>query len=170
MTEKPPLPKLPGGPDPSQPVPRTPVAGVDLAGYARVAAALAEAAEPRAAVLARAGLDEARWLDVEKTWLLRIATAGLAGDLALVQEHDAAAAAARADLAASAPPVPLEVYAQVTASMEGGAAPARALAEAKLSPAAYARASQAWTAAMAGDAGLTARFRDLVEQARRRGG
>ncbi|WP_437641878.1 hypothetical protein [Sorangium sp. So ce854] len=77
-------------------MPRTPVEGFDLAAYAAVSAQLAGGREARDVVLARAGLDEARWLRIETTWLLRLATAALQGDLSLNQEHDTAFLAARA--------------------------------------------------------------------------
>jgi hypothetical protein len=89
------LPQLPGGPDPAEPVPRTPVQGFDLAAFAALAAKLARRAEPRAVVLGAAGLDERSWLEVEKTWLLRIAAALLLGDTSLGREYDEAFAAAR---------------------------------------------------------------------------
>lgn len=92
----PPVPQLPGGPDPGQPVPRTPVDGFDLQAFAAVSAELAARREPRAAVLARAGLTEQRWLSIETTWLLRVATALLQQDLSLLREHDEAIAVARA--------------------------------------------------------------------------
>lgn len=99
MTAKAPLPQLPGGPDPTQPVPRTPVDGFDLAAFATLSARLVAAQEPRASVLARAGVNEMKWLAIEKTWMLRIATALLQGDVSLGQEYDAAVATARAELA-----------------------------------------------------------------------
>jgi hypothetical protein len=89
------IPQFPGGPDPTQPVPRTPVDGVDLATYARVASALAAQPRARAQVLAEHRLDEMRWLEVEKTWLLRVAVASLQGDLSLGEELDRAQQEAR---------------------------------------------------------------------------
>ncbi len=145
------------------------MAGVDLAGYARTAAALAEGAEPRRAVLSRAGLDEARWMEVEKTWLLRVATASMQGDLALLAELDEAAAAAQAEIAAAAPKVPLEVYARIDAALTDGASPARVLAGAKLTPAAFARARRAWTAEIASNEAVATQYRALLEQERRGG-
>lgn len=165
-TPRPPIPRLPGGPDPEQPVPRDPVAGVDLAAFARIAAGLAEAPASRAAVLAGAGLDEARWLEVEKTWLLRLAVAGLQGDVALLQEHDAAVLAAQAEIAAGAPPLPLEEYARIVAALEGGRDPSAFLAEAKLSAARFAQSHRAWAARLAADPALAASFRALVQSAR----
>lgn len=89
------LPQLPGGPNPDEPVPRTPVEGFDLAAFAALAARLADGAEPRARALASAGLDEMRWLKIETTWLLRVATALLQKDLSLSEEYDAAFDAGR---------------------------------------------------------------------------
>lgn len=161
------LPQLPGGPSSAEPVPRTPVAGFDLSRYARVAAELAENAEPRATVLARAELDEVRWLEIEQTWLLRIATAALQGDVALLQEYDAALTAAQADSAAAAPTLSIEAYARVVAAIENGAAPARVLAEAEISVAAFARGHRTWTAKLSVDDALASSFRATVEQLRR---
>lgn len=91
-------PQIPGGPDPDQPVPRTPVDGFDVAACARVTAHLARRGEPRAAILARFALDEGRWLHVEKTWLLRIATALLQQDPSLGRAYDEALLAEKAAL------------------------------------------------------------------------
>jgi len=97
-TSKPAIPQLPGGPDPGQPVPRTPIDGFDLKAFATLSAELAARKEPRETVLARARLDELRWLAIEKRWMLRIATALLQQDLSLAQEYDQAFAAAQAEL------------------------------------------------------------------------
>jgi hypothetical protein len=93
MTAK--LAQLPGGPDPAEPVPRAPVDGFDLHAFAAVAAELAAREAPRAAVLARAGLTEMRWTAIETTWMLRLATSLLQGDLSLHAEHDEAFSAAQ---------------------------------------------------------------------------
>jgi hypothetical protein len=77
-------------------VPRQPVDGIDLAAYAALACALAAAPTARLKILAEHQLDEMRWLEVEKTWLLRLATAALQGDLSLGEEHDRAYSAAKA--------------------------------------------------------------------------
>ncbi|WP_437961321.1 hypothetical protein WME76_17900 [Sorangium sp. So ce119] len=89
------IPRFPGGPDPTEPVPGTPVHGFDIAACARVAGRLAQRAEPRAATLARAGLDEARWTEIEATWMLRIATALLQNDTSLGEAYDAGFAAGK---------------------------------------------------------------------------
>jgi hypothetical protein len=89
MTAKPPLPQLPGGPNPAEPVPRTAVDGVGLEAFAEISASLAARIETRAAVLARAGLSEPRWIAVETTWMLRIAAALMQQDPSLGQDYDA---------------------------------------------------------------------------------
>lgn len=96
MTAK--LPQLPGGPDPGETVPRTPVDGFDLRAFAGVAAELAAPLAQRAAVLARAGLSEMRWTAIETTWMLRLATSLLQGDLSLHGEYDEAFSAAQREL------------------------------------------------------------------------
>lgn len=80
---------IPGAPPLDEPVPRDPVAGVSMEAYAQIAARLA-AKRPRAEVLTQARLDERRWLQVEKTWLLRIAIAALRKELDLIEQYDAA--------------------------------------------------------------------------------
>jgi hypothetical protein len=79
-------------------VPETPVDGLDLKAFAAVAARLASGREARAAVLARFGLDEARWLTIESTWMLRIATALLRDDRSLHSAYDEAFCAAEREL------------------------------------------------------------------------
>ncbi|WP_155798253.1 hypothetical protein [Sorangium cellulosum] len=162
-SSKPPIPRLPGGPDPAQPVPRTPVDGLDLQAYAAVAARLAAAEEPRAAVLASARLDERRWLAIEQTWLLRLATSLLQQDRSLAEEHDAALRAAQEAIVAGRLPT-LEVYAAVVARILSGRDPAAALAEAGLSPAAFACAQRTFGARIAEDPAFAARFRALLER------
>ncbi|WP_437708927.1 hypothetical protein WMF45_32305 [Sorangium sp. So ce448] len=164
--ELPPVPQLPGGPDPAQPVPRSPVEGVDLPTYARISAELAEAPAERARVLSSYGLDEIRWMDVERTWLLRVATAALKADLSLGQDLDLAYAAAQAALGPPAPAMPLEDYARLAARIEAGEPPGVVLAGAGLSLAAYTRLQRAWTARLAADPALARTYRAMVAAAR----
>lgn len=168
MTEsRAPFLQLPGGPDPAAPVPRTPVDGFDLRAFAGVAAALTEKREPRAATLARFGLDEMRWLAIEQTWLLRVTTALLQQDASLREEHDRAFADAQAALV-NGPPPSLDEYAAVVAAIEDGREPAQAIAAAGLTVAGFAGAHRAWAARIAADKELASSFRALV--AARRGG
>jgi hypothetical protein len=159
--------QLPGGPDAGEPVPRTAVDGFDLAAYAGVAASLAQRSEPRAATLARSGLTEARWTRIEKTWLLRVATAFLRDDVSLGKDHDEAFQAAQRALAGD-PATTLEEYAALVAEIEGGRDAAQAMAAAGLSPAAFAAVQRRWAARIAADPGLASSFRAMV--AARRGG
>lgn len=102
MPDVPKIPRIPGGPDPEHPVPRDPVDGFDLQRYATVAAHLAARREPRKATLTRFGVDEPRWMNIEKTWLLRIAVAALGHDLTFGEEHDATFLAVRRALSENA--------------------------------------------------------------------
>lgn len=158
---KPPLPQLPGGPDAGQPVPRDPVDGYNLQGFASLAARLADGAVPRAAALAGVGLNEMRWLKIETTWLLRIATAFLQNDPSLGKEHDEAFQAAQSQLAGE-PAASLEEYASLIAQIEGGREPGEAIAAAGLSPSAFARVQRRWAADIAVDRDLAASFRAMV--------
>jgi len=71
------------------------VEGLDLPAYVALSTELAARKAPRKQVLSRARLDEARWMKIEQTWLLRIATAAMQGDLSLLEAHDAALAAVK---------------------------------------------------------------------------
>lgn len=166
MAEPPKVPAFPGGPDPNAPVPRDAVDGVDLKTYARISAELAERKAPSAEVLRRFLLDEIRWIDIEKTWLLRVAVAGMQGDMTLGQELDAAYTEAQAALGPSDPTRSLEQYAALLARIESGQPPATVLAADGLSLADWARLQRAWTMRAVNDAGLAATLRALVEEAK----
>ena len=166
MEEQRPLPQFPGGPDPSQPVPRTPVDGVDLETYARIAATLAERPGARGATLAEHRLDESRWMEIEKTWLLRVATASLQKDLSLGEELDRAYTAAQASLGPTDPTRSLEEYAKLMARIEGGEDVASVARSAGMSLGDWARLSRAWTARLAQDPAIGEAFRGMVARAR----
>ncbi len=155
MTAK--LPQIPGGPDPSEPIPRSPVDGFDLVAYAGVVAALAQRAEPRAVTLASFKLNEARWLAIEQTWLLRIATALLQNDGSLSKAYDEAFQEAQEALE-KGPPLSLEEFAAMVARIEDGQEPAVAIAAAGLSLGAFARAQRTWAARIAGDGRIASSF------------
>lgn len=163
---RPPVPKLPGGPDPAEPVPRTPVDGIDLATYARVGVRLAMRTGPRDATLAAEGLTEARWLSIETQWLLRIAVALLKEDVALGREYEEAVAAAQAALAPAEPARSMEDYAVMVAAIEGGQDPAAVLGAAKMSAGEWGNLQRAWTERLARDPALTRAFRAMVAAAR----
>lgn len=162
MVDKPPIVQLPGGPDPTQPVPRTPVLGLDIAGYARVAVAVAERPTARAAVLAEHGLDDARWMQIEQTWLLRVAAAALQHDLTLGQELDQAYTEAQSALGPTEPTRTLPEYAALTARIERGEPTPLVISSARLSLADWIRLTRAWTTRLAQDPALSTTFRALV--------
>lgn len=164
--ERAPIPHLPGGPDPALPIPREPVHGVDLTRYGQISAALAEGQEPRTQVLRAQQLDEMRWLEVEQTWLLRIASGAMRGDLSLGQELDRAYAEAQASLGTLEPTRPLDRYAALRARIEAGEAPSAVAASDGLSLADWMRLERAWTSRIAQDPALAAAFRERVEAAR----
>ena len=134
-----PVPQLLGGPDPGAPVPRDPVRGVDLAGYGAIAAELAETPGARGEVLAAHQLDELAWLEIEQTWLLRLATAALQRDLSLQDEHDRAFTARQDELGRERPMATAEQMDRVSRAIEEGTAPAVALAREGLRLADWAR-------------------------------
>ncbi len=146
-----PVARLPGGPDPEEPIPRTAVHGVDMESYAHIAAELAEQPRARAEVLARHGLSELKWLEVEKTWLLRIATAALAGDPTLGHEVDRAFIAAQDAAGGDEPACSVEVYARLIVRIEAGDELPAVLAAEGLSLADWARSCRAWAARIAAD-------------------
>lgn len=152
-------PLAPGG----DPASTSDVDGVSLDAYALTSARLAARAAPRAAVLASAGLDEARWLSVEATWLARIAGAALASDAALVEAFQAASARAADEVAAGRVPS-IEAWADVVAALERSGDPARALDAAGIRLADVGPAARAWAARTARDPALAARLRALVDE------
>jgi hypothetical protein len=162
-----PFPPLPGGPDPQARVPRTPVLGFDLAAYAMVSAGLAEKKGHRKEVLASAGLDEARWTEIEHTWLLRLATGAIQGDTALLAEYNTAHAAGQAHWQGDPPPVPLETLARGMAAVEDGEEVASMLAREGLSLSTWIRAHRALVPELAVHPELASRFRMLVESHRK---
>jgi hypothetical protein len=160
------LPQLPGGPDPSKSVPRDPVRGVDLRGCAEVSARLAEAKDQREATLREIGMSELEWVEIEKTWLLRIAVAMMQGDTSLAVEYDALYAAAQDALGPAQPSRDLDQYAGVLADIEGGGDPADVLPRHGLTIAEFARLQRAWTTRAAADPALNETLRALVRARR----
>ena len=118
-------------------------------------------------MLRRFQLDELRWVDIEKTWLLRVAVAGMQGDLALGQELDAAYTEAQAKLGPTEPTRSLAQYAALCARIEGGESAATVLAGDKLSLADWARLQRAWTKRVVDDPGLADPLRSLIEEAKK---
>jgi hypothetical protein len=164
-TEPSPVPAFPGGPDPSKPVPRDPVEGFDLQRYVDLSAKLAERVAPREELLAAAGIGDSQWSQIERTWMLRIATALLQGDQSLALEYDRLYVGAQDALGAGEEPMPIETYAEIVAEIESGGDPAEVYAAHGVSLACAARQQRAWTKRLAEDIDLTDRFRELVKAA-----
>jgi hypothetical protein len=160
------LPIFPGGPDPNLPIPREAVEGYDLPRYTQVSARLAEGKEPREGVLASEKLTERGWAHVELTWMLRIASALLAGDQTLALEFDRLYVEAQDSLGPTEPTLPLDKYAVLVAQLEGGREPMEAFAEHGLSLADAARLQRAWTRRLAHDPAMNETFREMVGAAR----
>jgi hypothetical protein len=142
---------------------------LDLQRYAEISAELGVG--DRAAVLARHGLDEDAWEIAEDTWQARLSSALEAweddGVPPLLAELEAAQAAARARIAGDRI-LELERFAGAVREMGRGGDPVAALARAGVSAGDFARASGVWTARMATDPALAARFAQLVGRGRAR--
>lgn len=167
MTEgtKQPVPQFPGGPDPEQPVPRDPVHGVDLSTCAAIAAQLAARREQRRTILGRHRMDEARWGHVEQTWMLRVASAAMRGDLSLSEEYDAAFATAQDALGGA--DIDLETMAAIVARIESGRPADIAMHEEGVDTTDFARAQRKFAPRLAASPELFAAFRAAVEERRR---
>ncbi|MEJ7731323.1 MAG: hypothetical protein WKG00_19175 [Polyangiaceae bacterium] len=171
---------IPAGADAGAPAPDTSGAtppraaadgapSLDLRRYAEISVELVIG--HRAAVLARHGLDEDGWEIVEDAWQARLSSALETwqddGVPPLLAELEAAQAAARARIAGTEI-LALERFAAAVCEMGRGGDPVAALARAGVSAADFARASGVWTARMATDPVLAARFAQLVGAPRAR--
>jgi hypothetical protein len=139
---------------------------VGLEAYATIAVTLALGAEARSQVLSRYSLDERRWLNIEKTWLLRVATAALAGDQSLLQEHDEATLRAQDVATANVPRLSAEAYAALVADLEAGIPLAETLRARGVSPVAFGVSSRHWARIHAAEPSALASFRGLVDASR----
>jgi hypothetical protein len=123
---------------------------------------LTEAAGARPQVLREAGIDEMSWLEVEKTWLLRIAVSLMRGETALATEFDELHSRAQDALGSGDRPRSVEEYAEIVARIERGAEPSQVLAAQGLTPPAWARLQRGWTKRLAADPAMLEHFRELV--------
>jgi hypothetical protein len=130
--------------------------------YAEVMAELAAAGDARAEVLARHGLDEARWDAVDARWQERLfAALDEEGDgvAELVSAHAAAYAAAQR---AVAPAISLERFAEVTRLLHASGDLRASLSRVGVSLADYVRGSEHWSGRIATDPELERRFEDAL--------
>lgn len=142
-----------------------PVEGIDLRSYATASARIAEGREQRSTVLSELGLDEMTWLDVEKTWLLRIGAAAMQGDLSLSQSFDAHYVAAQDSLGPTEPTHGLAELAAVLRALSAGEDPRDVFPRFRLTLPAFARLQRAWAKRMARDENLAMAYRDMLQAA-----
>lgn len=136
---------------------------LSIEAYAEVMAELAAAGEAREQTLARHGLDEARWEEIDALWQERL-SAALEGDAddgvaKLVSAHAAAYEAARRALA---PPISLDQFAQVTRLFQASGDLGASLSKVGVGLADYVRGSEHWSRQLAGDPSLQLRFTQVL--------
>ncbi|WP_437586347.1 hypothetical protein [Sorangium sp. So ce1000] len=131
---------------------------LDLETYVTVMAQLAASGGAQAEVLARHGLDEARWDAADAHWQALLSDA-------LANEHEGipallatCTAAYQAGSRAAAPPISLEQFAQVTSLLHETGDVQAALAKVGVTLAEYVRGSEHWSPRMAEDPGAERRF------------
>lgn len=131
---------------------------LDIEAYARVMAELAAAGTARAEVLARRGIDEARWDVIDVHWQARLSAAIDETEDGMSPLLSAYAAAYEAAQSALAPPIPLDQFAQVTRLMQASGDLRVALARVGVTLAEYTSGSQHWSRRMVEDPELERRF------------
>ncbi|WP_437313954.1 hypothetical protein [Sorangium sp. So ce385] len=131
---------------------------LDLETYARVMARLAESGGARAEVLARHGVDEARWDAADAHWQARLSGALADEDEPVPALLAAYCEAYQAASRAAAPPVSLEQFARVTSLLQSTGDVQAALAQVGVTLADYVRGSEHWSRRMAEDSGMERRF------------
>jgi hypothetical protein len=134
---------------------------LSLQAYAGVVAELA-AGGAREEVLARHGLDEARWDAVDAHWQACLSEAmgeEIDGVPPLVAAYTSAYEAAQRSFT---PPVSLEQFAQVTRLLQGAGDVQAVLAKVGVTLAGYMRGGEHWSRRMAEDQELARRFQDVL--------
>jgi hypothetical protein len=146
--------------------PTAAVHGVDLKRYAELMTRLASG-EPRAQVLDGAALDEQKWLEIEKTWGLRLAEAAQRGNTQALIEFEKGVADAQKNASVTTEPRrSLQDYAHMVALTQSGVDPVTVCARAKLRLGEFFELQQAWTQRLTKDPALAAAFREMVASAR----
>lgn len=141
-----------------------PVYGIDLPTYAALMTRLASG-QPRGLVLSGASLDERTWLEVEKTWALRLAKAAQRGDTSTILEFERGVAAAQQNCPAPDPSRSMADYAAMSAAIEKGASPIEVCAHFEMKLTEFFELQQAWTRRIIADPNLARAFRELVASA-----
>ncbi len=130
--------------------------------YAQVMAELAAAGEGRAAVLARHGLDEARWDVIDDRWQEELSAALDPEDDGVPEVLSRYAAAYEAAQRALAPPITIEQFAQVTRLLQASGDIRAALAKVGVTLADYVRGTEHWSRRFAEDPELDRRFHEVL--------
>lgn len=131
---------------------------LELEAYARIMAELAAAGPARAAVLARHGIDEARWSAIDAHWQEQLSRAlDDPGDGVpeLVSRYSAAYEDAQRSFGA---PISVEQFARVTRLVQASGDLQAALSRAGVSMADYVRASEHWSRRLVEDPELERTF------------
>jgi hypothetical protein len=126
------------------------------------------AGQPRHLLLSGARLDEKTWLDVEKTWGLRLAAAAQRADTQTLLDFEKAVAETQRSCPAPDPSRTMAEYAAMVASIENGTAPIAVCAQYQLKLGDFFALQQAWTRRITSDPELARTFRNMVNGASRR--
>jgi hypothetical protein len=137
---------------------------ISVEAYAALMVELAAAAEARAAVLAKHGLDEAGWERVDTHWQGQLSAAlDVEGD-GVGPVLSAFTVAYEGAQRALAPPITLEQFARVTRLLLAGDDPRAATAKSGVSLSDYTHGSEHWTRQLVTDPDLERRFDELVHR------
>ncbi|APR88192.1 hypothetical protein A7982_13541 [Minicystis rosea] len=125
-------------------------------------AELAAAGDARAEVLARRGLDEARWDVVDAYWQGRLSEALEQEDDGLAEIVSAYTAAYEAAQRALAPPISIEQLATATRLFQANGDLRASLAKVGISLADYVRGTEHWSRQLATDPDVERRFDEAL--------
>ncbi len=145
--------------------PEAPVCGIDLSGYASISALLATG-QAREVVLSNHNITDADWLNVEKTWALRIAAHAQRGNYEVLFRFERAYADALDALTPEEPPRPLPVYAQIMAALESGVPAQVVCVQAGLTLAELGQLQRSWTRRLAKNEELHRQYGTLLKATR----
>ena len=135
---------------------------LDVEGYARLMAELAAAGASRGEVLARHGLDEARWEAIDARWQEALSEAIDVEDEGVPPILSAYAAAYEAAQRSLGAPISIEQFARVTRLLSANGDLQAALARAGVTMAEYVRGSEHWARRLAEDPELERRFDEAL--------
>jgi hypothetical protein len=138
--------------------------GDDIEEYAQVMAELASAGDARREILARHGLDEARWDAIDAAWQAQLSEAmeqdaDGEGIPEILSRYAAAYEVAQRSIS---PPISLDQFAQVMRLLDTSDDVHASLAKVGVTLADYVRGSEHWTRQLAGDPELERRFHDVL--------